>query len=338
MNDLTTNLTAAAISEQSAANVKNSSARVSAETNKAKTAAAVITKQKAMKTYHILNLGAGVQSTALYLMFMRGEVKDAQGEPIQLDAAIFGDTQDESALTYRHLEWMKSLNGPPILVRTKGKLSDALRDGCGASNRCASIPAYVRKSSHIEGDKPSIILRQCTAEYKIAVVEKAIKQEVLGLTKGQRIPKDVHIVEYFGLSYEESRRVMRVMAQFVKINWASCKFPLVEAGMSRKRCSEYLADKVPHIVTRSACVYCPFHDNKEWLRIKTQEPDSFTDAVRVDAMIREPGSRCASGLHGTLYLHKSMIPLGEVDFAALVADEQDEGGQQYFDCMGMCDT
>ena len=44
MNDLTTNLTAAANGlELTAANVKNSSARVSAETNKAKTAAAVIT-------------------------------------------------------------------------------------------------------------------------------------------------------------------------------------------------------------------------------------------------------------------------------------------------------
>jgi hypothetical protein len=28
-----------------------------------------------MSTYHVLSLGAGVQSTALYLMFMRGEIK-----------------------------------------------------------------------------------------------------------------------------------------------------------------------------------------------------------------------------------------------------------------------
>jgi hypothetical protein len=291
-----------------------------------------------MKTYHILNLGAGVQSTALYLMFMRGEVKDVQGEPIKLDAAIFGDTQDESALTYRHLEWMKSLNGPPILVRTKGNLSDALKNGCGRTKRFSSIPAYIKKSDYITGDRPAVIPRQCTADYKVAAVEDAIKREMFGVAKGKRIPKDVCAVQYFGLSYEESRRVMRVMAQFVKIKWATPKFPLVEAGMSRKRCSEYLADKVPHTVTRSACVYCPFHDNKEWLRIKTQEPESFAEAVRVDLIIREPGSRCAAGVHGTLYLHKSMQPLSEIDFAALVAEEQDEGGQQYFDCMGMCDT
>ena len=291
-----------------------------------------------MKTYHILNLGAGVQSTALYLMFMRREVKDADGQPIQLDAAIFGDTQDESALTYRHLDWMKSLGGPPILVRTKGKLSDALRDGSGKTKRVASIPAFVKTGGYVEGDRAAIIKRQCTAEYKIAEVNKAIKQKFFGLKKGQRIPKCVCAVQYFGLSYEESRRVMRVMSTFAKIKWATPKFPLVEAGMSRKRCSEYLADKVPHTVTRSACVYCPFHDNKEWLRIKTEEPESFAEAVRVDIMIREPGSRCAAGVHGTLYLHRSMKPLSEIDFAALVAEEQDEGGQQYFDCMGMCDT
>lgn len=49
------------------------------------------------KQFHILNLGAGVQSTALYLMFMRGELTP------QIDAAIFADTQDEPKAVYRHL-------------------------------------------------------------------------------------------------------------------------------------------------------------------------------------------------------------------------------------------
>ncbi|NBW19669.1 MAG: hypothetical protein EBR82_68020 [Caulobacteraceae bacterium] len=54
-----------------------------------------------MKT-HILNLGAGVQSTALYLMSLDGEVQ-------KFDAAIFADTQEEPEDVYRHLEWMESL-------------------------------------------------------------------------------------------------------------------------------------------------------------------------------------------------------------------------------------
>jgi hypothetical protein len=41
------------------------------------------------RIFNVLSLGAGVQSTALYLKFARGEM------PIKLDAAIFADTQEE---------------------------------------------------------------------------------------------------------------------------------------------------------------------------------------------------------------------------------------------------
>jgi len=75
------------------------------------------------KTYHILNLGAGVQSTALYLMFLNGEMDEA------LDYAVFADTKEEPELVYRHLEWLRSLGGPPILTDSAGKLGDDLIHG-----------------------------------------------------------------------------------------------------------------------------------------------------------------------------------------------------------------
>jgi hypothetical protein len=57
-----------------------------------------------MKELHILNLGAGVQSTTLYLMFMRRVLQP------QIDYAIFADTGEEPTPVYRHLEWLQSLN------------------------------------------------------------------------------------------------------------------------------------------------------------------------------------------------------------------------------------
>ena len=53
------------------------------------------------KTYHILNQGAGVQSTALYLMFLDGEMDE------KLDYAVFADTQEEPESVYGHLGWLK---------------------------------------------------------------------------------------------------------------------------------------------------------------------------------------------------------------------------------------
>ena len=58
------------------------------------------------REFHILNLGAGVQSTTLYLMACRGEFR--------CDVAIFADTGDEPKAVYEHLEWLKSLEGDII--------------------------------------------------------------------------------------------------------------------------------------------------------------------------------------------------------------------------------
>lgn len=95
-----------------------------------------------MRIFNVLSLGAGVQSTALYLKFARGEMLE------QLDAAIFADTQDEPQAVYEHLAWLKGLGGPPILTGTAGKLSDDLRNGVNSTgHRFASIPAFTTDGS-----------------------------------------------------------------------------------------------------------------------------------------------------------------------------------------------
>ena len=75
-----------------------------------------------MREVHVLNLGAGVQSTALYLMAMEKSVP-------AIGCAIFADTGEEPQAVYRHLAWLQSLQGPPILVRDAGsRLGDDLKE------------------------------------------------------------------------------------------------------------------------------------------------------------------------------------------------------------------
>ena len=64
---------------------------------------------------HILNLGAGVQSTALYLMAIDGEVQ-------KFDYAIFADTQDEPADVYKHQGAV--VHSPPVCAACTGRPSD----------------------------------------------------------------------------------------------------------------------------------------------------------------------------------------------------------------------
>lgn len=97
----------------------------------------------ATREYHILNLGAGVQSTALYLLSMEGRIQ-------RFDAAVFADTQDEPGAeerrlglpdppesVYAHLDWLISLNGPLILVRTRG--ADQLRFASGKKHNRPAV-------------------------------------------------------------------------------------------------------------------------------------------------------------------------------------------------------
>jgi hypothetical protein len=285
-----------------------------------------------MKTLHILNLGAGVQSTALYLMSLRQD--EPEHVPV-FDYAIFADTQEEPKAVYEHLQWLKSLGGPPILEATAGKLGDDLSRGVNSTGqRFASIPAFTAET---EGQKLGIVRRQCTKEYKTEVVERAIRRQILGLEPGRRIPKDVRIVQYLGLSFDEPRRVIAVKARFQAMAWASAAFPLFDLEMTRRGCISYLEEAAPgRAVPRSACVFCPYHRNDEWRRIRDSDPEGWARACQIDDALRVPGNVCNRMLDQKLYLHSSCIPLREAKI-----DTPESRGEQYTfgfaqECEGMC--
>ena len=287
-----------------------------------------------MTEYHILNLGAGVQSTMLYLLA-------CEGHPIMppLDCAIFADTGDEPQEVYAHLEWLKTLGGPEIIVRSNGNsLSHDLINGTvgrtgrtgRTGRRFATIPAFTANGGMGK--------RQCTKEYKIDVVERCIRREIVGLKPRQRFPvKDVHIHQYMGLSFDESRRVTRVRARFWRdIPWSTPHFPLFESNTTRAGCREWLKSRVPHRVPRSACVECPFHDNDEWRSIKSN-PEDWELACTVDEKLRSHKYLWEGTAQGNMrekqFLHRSCVPLRDAD---LSTPEPDAEFGFVRECEGMC--
>ena len=276
-------------------------------------------------TYRILNLGAGVQSTALYLMSLDGEFDE------RIDLAVFADTQEEPESVYGHLEWLRSLGGPPILTDTAGKLGDDLIHGKNSTGqRFTSIPAF---TSAEPGKAGGMLRRQCTAEYKINVVERVIRRQVVGLEHRQRMPKGVRVVQYFGLSFDEPRRVSKVRNRFVGHPWAEARFPLFDLEMSRVDCVSYLKGRsIPHEVPRSACVFCPFKSNVEWRHLRDSDPAGWARAVEVDEALRRPGTVANRSLEQSIYLHRSCLPLVDVDLGG----RDVTGGVAQSECKGMC--
>lgn len=279
----------------------------------------------------ILNLGAGVQSTTLYLMSMRQD--EPEYVPV-FDYAIFADTQEEPRAVYEHLEWLKSLGGPPIITATAGKLGDdviAARNTTGQSFQC--LPAFVAGPDAPNG---GMRRRQCTKEYKVKVIERTIRREILGLAPGQRIPADVMIDQHMGLSFDEPGRIIKTRGRYQAIRWARPSFMLFDLEMSRRSCERYLEGKVPHPVPKSACVFCPFRDNASWRWLRDNDPEGWERACEVDEGMRANDTGGSRGLDVKSYVHRSCVPLREAPI-----DTPESRGEQYVfgfaaECEGMC--
>jgi hypothetical protein len=198
-----------------------------------------------VREFHVLNLGAGVQSTCLFLLAREPDAT------LRFDVAIFADTGEEPAAVYKHLDNLRSLGQPDIWIRSVGKLGDDLIHGVNSTGqRFASIPAFTAPD-HLERWNPcdhrpqpvpkcGMVRRQCTAEYKIRVIEKAIRREVVGLKPRQRIPRDVRVFQYFGITTDEKQRAERAKRRFEKLPWAVPVYPFLEMGWCRQDCEAWL--------------------------------------------------------------------------------------------------
>lgn len=289
------------------------------------------------KTFHVLNLGAGVQSTTIKLLEADGELFDDAGELVKFDAAVFSDTGEEPPAVYDHLAWLETQGGCPIVKVQKGRLGEDLKkdvqvrsNAFGGKTRFASIPAFVQ----YENGEVAMTRRQCTREYKIEPIERWVRRELLGLKPRQRVPAGVTVVHYIGFSVDEPRRAANAKNRFRQIRWGEVEFPLwfEEHWMSRRDCESYLEKRAPHRVPRSACSFCPFRDNASWRDLRDNHPEAWQRAVEIDRAIRSGEPAAEVGMDKPMFIHRSCVPLDE-------AKIDDTSGQKTLwdmECEGGC--
>lgn len=269
----------------------------------------------------ILSLGAGVQSTTVALLAAHGELR-------RPDRAIFADTGSEPAAVYRYLAWLQSgvLPFPIDIVRpNKRSLRDeiiAATKGEALNGSHARPPFYVLKP---DGDK-GMIRRQCTGDYKIEPIQKRIR-ELLGLTPGQRWPRDVQVDQWMGISRDEATRMRQSRIPAIALT-----YPLIDLGFTRHNCLSWLAAHGYPEPPKSACTFCPYHNDLTWRQLRDTDAAGWRDAVAVDHAIRH-GLR-SSHLSGELYLHPSLKPLDEVDLST--AAERGQPNLFENECEGHC--
>tara|TARA_R110002012_G_C11523004_1_gene599679 strand:+ start:56 stop:937 length:882 start_codon:yes stop_codon:yes gene_type:complete len=286
-------------------------------------------KPPAKTEFNVLNLGAGVQSSALALMAAIGEIKPMP------DFAVFADTMAEPQSVYDWLNWLESQVPFPIYRVTNGDLtSDSLnpttrkREGkngedIGSLYMKRLIPVF---GIMPDGSKTAAIGRKCTADYKIKPILKKIK-DLCNIKRGQ---KEITVTQWIGISWDELQRMKDPSDK-----WTQHRWPLIERQITRRQCKEWMSKNNYPEPPRSACYYCPFHSDDEWRRLRNDDPSFFKQAVSFDKQIREKFKKYDKSMKMEVYLHNSCKPLDQVDF-----DTDEDKGQQVWDfkaeCEGMC--
>lgn len=234
--------------------------------------------------------------------------------------AIFADTQWEPRAVYDWLDHLETRLPFPVVRVTAGNIRAEQVDAHVRSNRWVSIPYYTKAATGSVGK----LRRQCTAEYKIAPIEKYLRREVLGLAPRKHAPKTAQVVQWRGISTDEASRMKPS-----RHKWMEVRYPLaMELGMSRQDCLTWLSERVGFPVPRSACIGCPFHSNAEWRLIRDTSPSEWNDVVEFDREIRHAG-----GLRGDTFLHRSCVPLDEADLGDGDERQSSLWGEE---CEGMC--
>lgn len=261
----------------------------------------------------VLSLGGGVQSSCLAL-------KIAKGELPPVEAAYFADTEDEPAKVYDWLNFLtaeiQKLPHPfPIHRVGKGEKLSVAALRVRTSESGTKYTQHATPGFLTDGRSTGMLMRQCTADFKIRVLHRAYNRD-----RAERT-----VVQLIGISFDELHR-MKPSGK----PWLLSEWPLVENRTTRLHCHEWMKQNGYPQAPRSACIQCGYHSDQEWSRMKRETPLEFAIAVKYDHDYREALSH--TGMRGRAFLHRSLQPLDQVNF-----DEQSPQVDMFGnECEGMC--
>ncbi|MGN9161245.1 hypothetical protein [Clostridium sulfidigenes] len=259
----------------------------------------------------ILSCGAGMQSTALALMSCE---KKKYGDDIYpevpiYDAILFCDLGEEPRWVYDQVYFIQCACedvGIPFYV-LESNLHSHYVENFGKA-RVVSIPFWTIDESGKKGK----MMRNCTLDYKINVMQKFIRANLLGYKKGQRTrSEDLKAHEmHLGFSVEEKHRCKdNPHKMFVN------KFPLCDMNLERKDNYAYIKDVWGLETKASACTFCPFHRNYFFKHLKANYQEEYRKLIEFDDLleIEQPNTKIRSKLYISRS-RKRIKDLNEDDF------------------------
>lgn len=272
-----------------------------------------------MDTLTVLSLGAGVQSSTVLLM-------SATGDLPRVDAAVFADTQAEPKAVYDWLDWLeREVAGViPVYRVTAGDLAyGALHPAKKYSGHIGQPPFYVKDppDDYRVQQREGRLWRKCTSDYKLVPLRREVRR--LMTEAGAK-----HVDQWIGISLDEAHRMKDSGVRFV----TNC-YPLIDRRMTRHDCLRWMQAHGYPEPPKSACVFCPYTNNARWRHLRDTAPQDWQRAVDFDARLRTVQM---PGVRGTAYVHRTLIPLSQVDLSTAADYGQRELDLWGNECEGMC--
>lgn len=247
----------------------------------------------------VWSCGGGTQSAAIAALIVSGELPKP-------DAAVIADTAREASETWRYYDRFlrPALRDVGVdLVRLAHEYWSTVDLFGGEERTTALMPMFTNQGGLGQTRK------YCSNEWKQRPVERYLRS--IGLSGGDM---------WIGFTIDEIHR-MRGFDPTAK--WQHT-YPLIERRMSRSDCIATVLAMGWDSPPRSACWMCPYRSDAEWRHLKRTDPNDFERAVRLERAVQQVDSG--------LWLHRSCLPLGNVDF-------NERQGELFDQCSsGMCFT
>jgi hypothetical protein len=230
----------------------------------------------------VWSYGGGVQTVAILALILQGRLPKPE-------LAIFADTGRERSSTWRYLRDHALPIMQQLGIRFEVASHELSTVDLYAHNGDLLMPAFINA-----GKLPTF----CSDKWKKMVVRRRLRELGYG--------PDKPVIQWLGMSLDEIERMKDSDVQWIENAW-----PLVfDVPLRRIECETIIERAGLPIPSKSACWMCPHMNDVEWAEIKLHDPADFAKAIELDAEIRAADTR------GGVYLHKSLLPIGEVEFVS----------------------
>ncbi|MEU6817783.1 phosphoadenosine phosphosulfate reductase [Streptomyces sp. NPDC046860] len=217
----------------------------------------------------VFSFGGGVQSVACLVLAAQGRIDF----DVFLFANVGEDSEDPRTLDYfrQHAQPYAAAHNIQLeeLHRIRRDGSTETLWGRLTREGSRSLPIPVRMANGAPGT------RQCTADFKIRVIGKWLKQ----LGASAESPAKVGV----GISVDEIQRANNRRCE----PYEQITYPLLDLGLRRTDCHRVIRAAGLPVPPKSACFFCPFHRPETWREMRRTAPELFARSCQLESILNE---------------------------------------------------